>query len=360
MAIQYPSFGGSDWSTGVPDYAKAVSNGLTNYINANKAQYAPKNEQSLAKQNEIAAQYAEPNAQMQLRLKEGELSSLPFRQKLMEAQAQRAQQLVSDPFGGHVPGGAVGQAYWVDKLKSQYGAESDVVKNAEKQIELENQFKTGLMDYRKTLANTSGTRSLTSLGKLEAEERDVADGFEPGTNRQVQISPDRQEDLLGKYALQKQKTVTDLDTRKRALFATNIDKTIDNIDVPSLVQFGGLSGGIVKKMNEGKALTGNEEESYRKYNESLTAAKLLQKQVRQFYGDSITPQIQEGLAELVNPASWANNPAIATRRFNQFVKILKSETQTYKEALKNKRPFEMPGDNGAHEMTYNPATGRLE
>jgi len=33
-----------------------------------------------------------------------------------------------------------------------------------------------------------------------------------------------------------------LDTRKRALFATNIDKTIDAIQVPDLVKFGGLAG----------------------------------------------------------------------------------------------------------------------
>jgi hypothetical protein len=67
MAIQYPSFGGSDWNTGIPDYASAISKGLNNYINANKAKYAPQNEESLAQQNQIAAQYAEPNAQMALK-----------------------------------------------------------------------------------------------------------------------------------------------------------------------------------------------------------------------------------------------------------------------------------------------------
>jgi len=50
--------------------------------------------------------------------------------------------------------------------------------------------------------------------------------------------------------------------------------------------------------------------------------------------------VQEGLSELTNPATWSNNPEIATRKFNKFVNILKSETQTYRDALKGLKSFE--------------------
>ncbi len=155
--------------------------------------------------------------------------------------------------------------------------------------------------------------------------------------------------MLGQYNLQKQKVVSDTDARKKALFATNIDKTISNIDVDNLVQYGGLANNITKKIEEGKALTGNESESYDKYQKALTGAKLLAKQVRQFYGDSITPTIQEGLASLTDPATWRNNPRIAKLKFKQFTDILKSETQTYRDALRNTNVFESANSNSSEK-----------
>ncbi len=300
--------------------------------------------------NAANAKYAEPMAQASLGIRQGELSAMPYKQRLIEAQTQRAQQLANQPFGGMLAGDAK-EAYALELLKNKLpgGEDNEVYKRALRAYEAKGTSADILNQYRQGLTQTQGARSLTNLGKLENEQRDILAGFEPGTNRQVPVDPQRQEQLLGQYNLQKQKVVSDTDARKKALFATNIDKTISNIDVDNLVQYGGLANNITKKIEEGKALTGNESESYDKYQKALTGAKLLAKQVRQFYGDSITPTIQEGLASLTDPATWRNNPRIAKLKFKQFTDILKSETQTYRDALRNTNVFESANSNSSEK-----------
>jgi len=348
MAIQYPNFQANltKEDMGVPDYVGALNKGLGLYQITLKSGYLP---QQLK------------DEQMK---RQGELSLIPFRQQLLQAQAKRQGQLANQPFGGLLTGSAK-EAYALDMMRQQLGEDHPAYKNAKRSYDLALQSQERLNRYRESLMGTANKRASTQLGKLDQEQQEVEQGFMPGTNGQVQLSPEQQQEMLGQYQLQRQKVTTDTDTRKKGLFATNIDKTLDNIDVKDLTQFGGLAGGIVKKMQEGKSLTGNENEAYRKYHKSLTAAKLLAKQVRQFYGDSITPGVQEQLGMLTNPASWTNNPTIATQKFNQFKDILKNEIQTYRDAMKgagiyqgkyeNKRPKENEDD-----LTYNPVTGRLE
>ncbi len=60
MPIQYPTFtGASDTTPSIPDYGKAIASGLTNYINAAKAQYAPSNEKALNQVNLAKGKYAD-------------------------------------------------------------------------------------------------------------------------------------------------------------------------------------------------------------------------------------------------------------------------------------------------------------
>jgi len=74
-------------------------------------------------------------AELGIKLKQGELENLPYKQQLMIAQAQRAMQLANESFGGHVPGGAVGQSYWKQKLIEKYGQDAPIVEEAQKQID---------------------------------------------------------------------------------------------------------------------------------------------------------------------------------------------------------------------------------
>jgi hypothetical protein len=348
-------------ATGMPSFGEALHRGIMNFGQQQESIATPKKlaEQILAAQlqnkiNQAKAKYADQNEAVGLQLRQGDVSMIPYRQRLLEAQLKHQEQLADQPFGGNLSGIAR-EAWGISQMTGQDPKEvaQELYKNKLEQA-------STLNSYRQTLSGTAGKRAATNLGKLDQEQQEVEQGFMPGTNGQMAISPEQQQEMLGQYQLQRLKLTSDVDTRKKSLFATNIDKTLDSINVDDLTQFGGLAGGIVKKMNEGKALTGNETESYRKYHDSLTAAKLLAKQVRQFYGDSITPGVQEQLSMLTNPSSWTNNPAIAKRKFNQFKSILKNETNTYRDATKNTNIYK--GDyksSNSNNPIYQPETDPL-
>jgi hypothetical protein len=247
---------------------------------------------------------------------------------------------VSSPF--HQLGkfsGSGKDAYELDLFKNQFGEDSDIYKNAKKAFDSKLSMQNALVNYRGALTNTADKRASTQLGKLQLEKEDVADGYLPGSNRTIEISPEEQKALMGRYDLQEQKISSDVDTRKRALFASNIDKTLDSINVDDLTQYAGFAGKLEQKIAQGGALTGEENKKYESFQKSLVGAQLLAKQVRQFYGDSITPQVQEKLGQLTNPSAWSNNPKIAKQNFQQFAGILKKETETYRNSLKNTSEF---------------------
>ncbi|HMF70696.1 MAG TPA: hypothetical protein VK616_04455, partial [Flavitalea sp.] len=209
------------------------------------------------------------------------------------------------------------------------------------------------------LIGTADKRASTPLAKTEQEIEDVKAGFVPGTDRSQPIEdPRMQSEMLERLKLQRQKSISDVDSRKRALFASNIDKTLENIDVDHLTQYAGFKGGMSKAIQEGLAPLGKESKEYGKYQKALTGAKLLAKQVRQFYGDSITPEMQKGLQSITNPATWSNNPKIAKQNFNVVKNLLKKETGTYRGALKGTGEFQEQEESS--ELTFNPITGGFE
>lgn len=246
------------------------------------------------------------------------------------AQAKAAEQQTNMPFGGQLSGVAR-EAFGLELLKQQYGPNSEVYRNAAKRYQADLDQSNVLNQYRQALSGTADKRASTTLGKTEMEIADIM-------NRQ-DLSPQEKNSMIGRYELSRQKQISDSDARKRALFASNVDKTLENINPKDLVQYGGIKGQAKLKADQLKAGLGNASKDYLKYQDALTGAKLLAKQVRQFYGDSITPQVQEQLAEMVNPATWSNNPDVALRKFNRFKKILHSETGTYRSALKETKEF---------------------
>lgn len=248
-----------------------------------------------------------------------------------QAQAKAAEQQANLPFGGRLTGVA-NEALGLELLKQQYGPDSEVYKNAANRYQSDLEAINELNRYRRSLGGTSEKRASTTLGKMEMEIADIM-------NRK-DLPIEEKEAALSRYKLARQKQISDSDSRKRALFASNVDKTLDNINEKHLVQYGGAKGQAKLQIDKLKAATGNAPKEYENYQDALTGAKLLSKQIRQFYGDSITPQVQEQLAEMVNPATWANNPDVALKKFNRFKKILQSETETYRGALKDTREFE--------------------
>lgn len=287
-----------------------------------------------------------------------EMSTASLGRALDQARINQLRQEAALPFGGKVAPGSVGQAMWVNMIKDRYGENSAQYQMAKEAYESDIEKAKVLNTYRDVLTTTAGKRASTQLGKAAQELSDVEAGYKPGTNRAETLSPLEQADLRDKYHLQMQKQVSDLDSRKRSLFASNIDKTLDQINVEHLTQYAGLKGGLSKLAEEGKAPLGKESQNYRNYQKSLSAAELLAKQIRQFYGDSIQPAMQARIEEMVNPASWLNNPTLAKQNFNTVKNILEKETSTYRGALKSTREFE--GQPKGNRLKFNPSTGGFE
>jgi len=141
------------------------------------------------------------------------------------------------------------------------------------------------------------------------------------------------------YERELAKKTSDPDARRRNLFATNIDKTIDFIRPKKLTQYSGLKGAVDRLNDEYKAQKGQAPERFKEFQDSMTAAEILADQVRSFYGTSVQPSIIKRLEKLTNPSSWIKTPEIAEQNFNALVKILKSEGETYKESVRSPVKF---------------------
>lgn len=343
-----------------------LKNKLINQLQAAKAKYAESNEQAANQQALVQSRYAEPLTQAnlnrigaqtgltqaQIGLTNANVNKIPWEIKLLQAQQQRAlMPTLTDEAKA---------ADSLEKLGLKYGKDSDIYKDAKKSYQTNIKSKEGLISYREDLQKYLPKSRATNFGKKQLELDEINNGFLPGSNGTIKLSPDEQNIMQEQLQLSIQKDVSDVDARKKSIFASNIDKTLNNINVKDLTQYGGLSGQITKKLEEGKALTGKESEKYRDYQRSLTAANLLAKQVRQFYGDSITPQVQEKLSLLTNPASWTNNPRIAEQNFNQFKNILQQETETYRSSLHSTKEFQEKPQQQQTIQIRNKKTGEIK
>jgi hypothetical protein len=334
---------------------------------------------------------------------------------LQGAQTKLANQQANLPFGGHYAPGIAGEIQGLEAIKMMYGENSPQYEAAKKQFDLNNQSTQSRIDYQNILAQTLPTRALTAPGKSIVEQSNVGAGLMPTGNQwggqpgqqqpmqgqqspmqqqgmpgqmpqpqipgagsmgnaisqainrgqQVPQAPGSPQELADQYALYRQKNVSDVDTRKRNLFATNIEKTLNNINVDDLTQYAGLKGGIEMKKQQGLASVGKQSAAYDKFQNSLTAADFLASQVRQFYGESIQPEMRQKLESLTNPSTWTNNPKLATQLFNQTKNILGQEMQTYRDALKSPRTYQggsasQPAPSTRGVRKYNPVTGRIE
>lgn len=290
MAINPMNFSGAgDLSTGVPEFGKIFENMAQGY----------------------------------------QLSQLPeetrLKQALMGAQANQANAIANLGGLGQFSG-ASKDALGLQLLKSQYGENSPVYQNALRAYNQEYESQNVLDDYRRSLADTADKRSSSTLGKMQIEREDIAN--DPN------ISPGLKQQRLAQYDLKVLKDGTDPKSRERVLFATNLDKTLDALNLDDLTVYGGAKGQMQNKVDMFAAAANKPNERYIKHQEALTAAKLLAKQIRQFYGDSITPGVQEALNEMTNPATWQVDQKTAKAKFNKLKNILLSETKTYRDALK--------------------------
>lgn len=235
----------------------------------------------------------------------------------------------------------------LERMKKIYGENHPAVKATQRALDARLKAQEQMTKNREIYADTAYKRASTSLGKKQLELEEARSGYLPGSNGTIELSPEQQQVLVNQYELEIQKSVSDSDSRKRALFASNIDKTIERINVDDLVQFAGPFGAIEKKIEQGLALAGKESEQYAKFVENLAAVETLAMQIRQFYGESITPAAREAIESLVNPATWYNNPKLAKRQFESIRKILENETATFRGALTGTGEFKKQDKKGA-------------
>lgn len=292
---------------------------------------------------------------------------------LKRAQTEKLQNSLSMPFSelNDLPSGPLGQIVGGEILKKKYGEGSPIYQEFLKNRAAQENREKSLESYRQALTDLAPKRASSTLAKKFQEYADVEEGKMPGTDEMI-TDPAKQKEMLNQIAQSIQKDVTDRNVRQRVEFAQNIDKTLGSLNVDDLVQYGGLKGQAKLKTDQTLSAFDKAPESYKKYTKALNAATLLRKQVRQFYGDSITPTMDERLQKLTEPATWINNPEVAKGEFESFRNILENETGTFLSAMestdiykKKKVPLGTPIKAGAEkkespQKIFNLATGKYE
>lgn len=175
--------------------------------------------------------------------------------------------------------------------------------------------------YSSSPKGTKKQYAPTNLGKLY-QERDMAIEMFGENSPQART-----------YDLAIQKATTDTDTRKRNLFASNIEKTIEAINPSVLTQYSGPGGAARLKAEQINDLAGQPSEEYLAYKDAIGANELAIGQVRQFLGDSVTESSKKHLEELLNPSSLGSSPEAAKRKLISTWTILGNELGTYRGAL---------------------------
>lgn len=286
-------------------------------------------------QNPWLGKQAEQNLQQtQLgnQLRQLNLENYP-EQKRLEMDKLRRE--AASPFGGQHLSGTAAERLGIELLRQQYGEESPVYKDALKTYNANVANQESITNARNQYAESANKRVSTTLGKLYSELEEINNGFLPGSNETIKLSPEQQQQMEGQWNLKIIKDITDAGVRQKNILVKNIDKTLDSVNIDDVVKYSGLAGPALQKIGQGKSLVGKEKEDYKKFEESLTSLDLLAKQIRQFYGESIQPQVMEKIENLVNPISWATSPDIAKAKYEQLVSVLKSETESYREAVKS-------------------------
>ena len=236
------------------------------------------------------------------------------------------------------PQGPAAEVLARQRAVNQFGENSEQVRQIDALADLNRRAKESTISRNDALSQSQAFRSRGPLEKLQSDREIVASGVDPITGNQ--LTPNEQQRRLNAIDLQMQKTTTDATARQKTLYAANIDKTLANIDPNILTQYSGPQGQFNLKKEQAKAAAGNPSDEYLKYQDAVTAAQLLAKQVRQFYGDSIQPSVAAELEFLSNPSSWLNSPKTAMHRFNAFKNLLKAESGTYQAALKSTSPYQ--------------------
>lgn len=366
----------------------------------------------------------------------GQIAMQPHQQQLAHAQvlerlarAAHERALASSPYAGKILPGAAGRSQGLQILADTYGADSPIVKRAQKDYDSDMKLKLSRADYfsantiLKNLPNTVKLQKMENYYNEQAERRSQglptqtfkqwytqpateagqvapqvgvsahpeistaatqltqtpvtttsptpAEQMVAGTQQMTQeVQPREAQPLTPEVTAHgvtqpmeptqapaqvpltqepfaqearqvgvgiSSKTIPTFVQQKMA-FAANIQKTLEQMPESAITSY---SQNPLKLANDyRKSLEGNVTKDYADYLRFISNSKVLAKQVRQFYGDSITPSTREDLERITNPISWRTSPKAALVTYNALKNTLGREIDTYIDESTDPRFFE--------------------
>lgn len=148
------------------------------------------------KHQETINQYAPRSEEARIGLQEGNIGLLPLRQKLLEAQANKANR-ITDPYTTHLPGGGVGASMWLEHLRQTEGEDSKAYKDAKRLNDIEYNQIQSRANRNEALSANQEKRDASQLGKMEIETSKAQHGEYP--NGAPIESAEKQEEVLSHF-----------------------------------------------------------------------------------------------------------------------------------------------------------------
>jgi hypothetical protein len=201
-----------------------------------------------------------------------------------------------------------------------------------------NSYRREMLDYKRSGSSSTSSKNpyygLPAEAKLMLQQQEIDEGFLPGSNKTIELTPQQQERYSELTELKMQKNATDADTRRRAIFAENLVKAINNTNIDDLTRYSGPAGQARLKVEEAKDLAGNPTDNYLKYKEALTAVQIEAKELRQALGESITPAMAAQLQHLTNPTGFFISPKVAKAQIQKTRDLIQKQMDTFRSRLK--------------------------
>jgi hypothetical protein len=132
---------------------------------------------------------------------------------------------------------------------------------------------------------------------------------------------------------------SDESIRNRAVQATQLEQSMDAIDIQAITRYSGPEGALALKRDQVLDLMGQAPVEYKKYQESVVAAKMEAKQLRQMLGESVREKLATELEALTNPASIGKSPETAALMLEKYRDIIRRELRTIQKAQTSTEPY---------------------
>ncbi len=205
-------------------------------------------------------------------------------------------------------------------------------------------------------ARTTGKFAPSGVQKLNNEMQEVDQGFMPGTNGTVQLTPDQQERLKGQYELKIQKDTTDSLVRSRALNANNLLKAFERTSIDDLVTYSGPKGHVDLARDMALDAMGKAPERYKKHKIAEANAKIEAKELGQMLGASVRTEERKYIETLLNPSNTYTSAKIAKAQLTAMREVLKKQAETFTKGLKSIKPYEEYESESEPKIPFNELT----